>query len=143
MISPFLSLFGNLANKLKSEQAALNKELDRLDQKHKTNALSFISEKPPEAQAEMIDSANIMRQTNAAAGVSNPAAAMLQSNAQAAPMTPSLPMFDPRSSAAPKGVLAEPEESEETKTIKQSYKDVQDKQAFLQNRQRQPFNFYG
>ena len=85
-----------------------------------------------------------------AAGPNTPAAGLLQHNAQAAEM-PSIPaMYDPTSSLV--GALDDSEEPktlqdlEEFQRMQQNYRDVEDKQAFLQNRQRspyQPFNFYG
>lgn len=143
MMSPFLNFMSGMANKMLKPPTDFDNYLDWLDGKYGTNALDFISQKPPEAQAPMVDSANLIKETNAMAGVSNPALAMLQSNAQAAPTTPSLPMYDPRSNNLPMGALAEPEESKEMRNIKEPYEAVADKQAFLQNRQRQPFSFFG
>ena len=139
-MSQFLNFFSNLTSKLQRQPTELDAYISDLNNQYGTDVIDFISQKPPQAQAPMVDSADLMRQTNAMAGVNNPAMAMLQSNAQAAPTTPQLSTFNPLSSV---GALEEPTESEEAKQIRESYEAVADKQAFLQNRQRQPFNFYG
>lgn len=128
---------------MKSEPTELDKKITRLKKEYGTNVIDFISQKPPAVQAPMIDSAGLMKETNAMAGVSNPALAMLQSNAQAAPSAPALQTFDPTSNDLDVGMLADPEESEELQNINRAYDEVADKQAFLRNRQRQPFSFFG
>lgn len=144
MNSPFLNFFNSLSNRRKSEPTELDKKITRLRDEHGgINVIDFISQKPPAVQAPMIDSADLIKETNAMAGVSNPALAMLQSNAQAAPSAPALQTFDPTSNDLNAGMLADPEESEEMQNINRAYDEVADKQAFLRNRQRQPFSFFG
>lgn len=143
-MSQFVNFFTSLTNRMRREPTELDKEIKRLNAKYGTNVVDFISQKPPQAQAPMIDSSDLIKETNAMIGVSNPALAMLQSNAQAAPNTPALRTNDPTSNDLP--MLAEPtepEESEEMQNINRPYDEVADKQAFLRNRQRQPFNFFG
>lgn len=140
-MSTFLDFFVKLAEQRKSDPTDLDREIYRLNQEHDTDVLGFISQKPPQAQAPMIDSANLIKETNSMAGVSNPALAMLQSSAQAAPIAPALTTYNPTSNDLP--ILTETEDSDELKTIKKRYDEVADKQAFLQDRQRQPFNFFG
>lgn len=150
-MSAFLNFFTDLSKKMgRTTPSPLDLKIKEMNDKYGTNVIDFISQRPPAEAAPMIDSSAMMAQTNAAAGANNPAAAMLQHNAQA-PDMPSIPaMYDPTSSLV--GALDDSEEPktledlEEFQKMQQNYRDVADKQAFLQNRQRspyQPFNFYG
>jgi len=96
-----LNYFNEMAERMRSEQTAVDARMDGYDQKYglgQGQALSFIQSKFQQPQnADFIDSSNLMAQTNSAAGVVNPAAFMLESSAQPLPMMPSLAMYDPRS----------------------------------------------
>ena len=96
-----LNYFNDMAERMRSEQTALDARMDEYDEKYEkygTNALSFIQSQFQQPQtANFIDSSNLMAQTNSAAGIVNPAAFMLESSAQPLPMMPSLAMYDPRS----------------------------------------------
>ena len=96
-----LNYFTEMADRMRSEQTAVDARMDRYDQKYglgQGQALSFIQNQFQQPQnADFIDSSNLMAQTNSAAGVVNPAAFMLESSAQPLPMMPSLAMYDPRS----------------------------------------------
>jgi hypothetical protein len=93
-----LNYFNDMAERMRSEQTALDARMDGYDEKYGTNALAFIQSQFQQPQtANFIDSSNLMAQTNSAAGVVNPAAFMLESSAQPLPSMPSLAMYDPRS----------------------------------------------
>lgn len=93
-----LNYFNEMAERMRSEQTAVDARMDGYDQKYGTNALSFIQSQFQQPQtANFIDSSNLMAQTNSAAGIVNPAAFMLESSAQPLPSMPSLAMYDPRS----------------------------------------------
>lgn len=96
-----LNYFNEMAERMRSEQTAIDARMDGYDQKYglgQGQALSFIQNQFQQPQnADFIDSSNLMAQTNSAAGVVNPAAYMLQSSAQPLPSMPSLAMYDPRS----------------------------------------------
>tara|TARA_R110002012_G_scaffold26122_2_gene85461 strand:+ start:3186 stop:3575 length:390 start_codon:yes stop_codon:yes gene_type:complete len=93
-----LNYFNEMAERMRSEQTAVDARMDGYDQKYGTNALSFIQSQFQQPQtADFIDSSNLMAQTNSAAGIVNPAAFMLESSAQPLPSMPSLAMYDPRS----------------------------------------------
>lgn len=93
-----LNYFNEMAERMRSEQTAVDARMDGYDQKYGTNALGFIQNQFQQPQnADFIDSSNLMAQTNSAAGVANPAAYMLESSAQPLPSMPSLAMYDPRS----------------------------------------------
>lgn len=96
-----LNYFNEMAERMRSEQTAVDARMDGYDQKYglgQGQALSFIQSQFQQPQnADFIDSSNLMAQTNSAAGVVNPAAFMLESSAQPLPMMPSLAMYDPRS----------------------------------------------
>lgn len=96
-----LNYFNEMAERMRSEQTAVDARMDGYDQKYgleQGQALSFIQNQFQQPQnADFIDSSNLMAQTNSAAGVVNPAAYMLQSSAQPLPSMPSLAMYDPRS----------------------------------------------
>jgi len=96
-----LNYFNDMAERMRSEQTAVDARMDGYDQKYglgQGQALSFIQNQFQQPQnADFIDSSNLMAQTNSAAGVANPAAYMLQSSAQPLPSMPSLAMYDPRS----------------------------------------------
>ena len=96
-----LNYFNEMAERMRSEQTAVDARMDGYDQKYglgQGQALSFIQSQFQQPQnADFIDSSNLMAQTNSASGVVNPAAFMLESSAQPLPMMPSLAMYDPRS----------------------------------------------
>ena len=93
-----LNYFNDMAERMRSEQTALDARMDGYDEKYGTNALAFIQSQFQQPQtANFIDSSNLLAQTNSAAGVVNPAAFMLESSAQPLPSMPSLAMYDPRS----------------------------------------------
>ena len=93
-----LNYFNEMAERMRSEQTAVDARMDGYDQKYGTIALSFIQSQFKQRQTEnFIDSSNLMAQTNSAAGIVNPAAFMLESSAQPLPSMPSLAMYDPRS----------------------------------------------
>ena len=93
-----LNYFNEMAERMRSEQTAVDARMDGYDQKYGTIALSFIQSQFQQPQtANFIDSSNLMAQTNSAAGIVNPAAFMLESSAQPLPSMPSLAMYDPRS----------------------------------------------
>lgn len=134
-----LNFFQSMADKMKQEPTGISDRMNAVDQKYGTDALGFIKSQfqRPEA-ASMIDSANLMSQTNSAAGIVNPAAMMLESNAQAANMSPALAMADPRSNDRG-GILEEPEMSEEERAIRKSYEDAASQQPYLLNKDLQPY----
>ena len=138
-----LNFFQNVADQMRSKPSEIDKRLDALDEKYGTNALSFIQDQFQPAQAApMIDSANLMAQTNSAAGVANPAAMMLQSNATTADMsTPAL--FDPRANNQRGGMLEDAEEeTEQERLLRESYEAVQPVPQ-VNNNAVQPLNLYG
>lgn len=134
-----LNFFQNVADKVRKEKSEVDKRMDAYDEKYGTNALDFIQDQFQPAQtAEMIDSANLMAQTNSAAGVTNPAAMMLESNATAAQAyTPAL--FDPRSNNKRGGLLEDPDaETEQERLLRESYEGVQD-YPLMYNNDVQPY----
>ena len=85
-----LNYFNEMAERMRSEQTAVDARMDGYDQKYGTDALGFIQSQFQQPQnADFIDSSNLMAQTNSAAGI--------QSSAQPLPSMPSLAMYDPRS----------------------------------------------
>lgn len=134
-----LNFFMSMADKMKQDPSELSDRMNALDQKNGVDTLGFIESQfqRPEA-ASMIDSANLMAQTNNAAGVVNPAAMMLESNAAPALMSPVMSSVDPRANDRG-GILEEPEMSEEEKAIRKSYEDAASQQPYLLNQDLQPY----
>lgn len=134
-----LNFMQSVSDKMRKKQSAVDKRMDAYDEKYGTNALGFIQDQFQPAQtAEMIDSANLMAQTNNAAGVANPAAMMLESNATAAQAsTPAL--FDPRSNNIRAGMLEDPDaETEQERRLRESYESMQN-YPLLDNVDAQPY----
>lgn len=134
-----LNFMQSVSDKMRKKQSAVDKRMDAYDEKYGTNALGFIQDQFQPAQtAEMIDSANIMAQTNNAAGVANPAAMMLESNATAAQATtPAL--YDPRSNNTRAGMLEDPDaETEQERLLRESYESMQN-YPLLDNVDAQPY----
>lgn len=134
-----LNFFNTLSDKMRKPPSQLDKNLNAIDAKYGTDALAFIQKHFQPAQtAEMIDSANLMAQTNNAAGVANPAAMMLESNATAAQATtPAL--YDPRGDNLPAGMLADPDaETEQERLLRESYEGVRN-YPLMYNNDAQPY----
>ena len=134
-----LNFMQSVSDKMRKKQSAVDKRMDAYDEKYGTDALGFIQQQFQPAQtAEMIDSANLMAQTNNAAGVANPAAMMLESNATAAQAsTPAL--FDPRSNNIRAGMLEDPDaETEQERRLRESYESMQN-YPLLDNVDAQPY----
>jgi hypothetical protein len=144
-----LNFFQNTANKMRENQSEVDKRLSMLDEKYGTDTLGFVQQHFQPAQtSEMIDSANLMAQTNSAAGVANPAAMMLESNATSAEAsTPAL--FDPRSNNIRGGLLEDPDaETEQERLLRESYEGVQPYPLMYNNDSqpygsKQPLKVYG
>lgn len=134
-----LNFMQSVSDKMRKKQSEVDKRMDAYDEKYGTNALGFIQDQfQPARTAEMIDSANLMAQTNNAAGVANPAAMMLESNATAAQAsTPAL--FDPRSNNIRAGMLEDPDaETEQERRLRESYESMQN-YPLLDNVDAQPY----
>ena len=122
-----LNFFDNIANKMRAQQTAVDSRLDEADARNGMDTLGFIeSHFEPPVSAPSLDAANMMSQTNAAAGISNPAASMLDSRTAETQAMPALTMSDPRSNNF--GALYESYEDkqrrEEQERLQQSYVDA-------------------
>lgn len=139
-----LNFFNNMADKMRKPPSEFDNYLNELDKEYGTNTLGFIEQHFQPAQtAEMIDSADLMAQTNSMAGILNPAQAMLESNATAAQAsTPAL--YDPRSDNLPAGMLADPEaETPEQRKIREGYEGILETYPVSQYQSNQPLKVYG